>query len=460
MIRSVDVERAIAGLDAELRRALLLSAEYTCSEASSRLAISEETLVVRVREAKRQLLGRLLGSDWKDAESEFVIDVYIDAAATRMQRRSQGFGYRVQRWCRAAVGWQERRESLWRRVEFLGLRGEWGRQLGVGVVATLVLVLAIWGAVDPGPPTTEGGGAGETVLRAGLSVEDVGATGASGGATDAVPRDARRPGALTGFANAAGAIGIEVGGGRGGSIVQGAWGSDIEDKWQDDVVGRWREMGDGKGTQAIRRETEDNSALIEELWEEMRELWASRVSFGSPEGGAFRRQVGTFVDGSRDGGAAAWDCVDEKRAYATGWWKVMEEGRRGLEVRRRELEVERRALEVERREWGVKRREMELRRRKLELLRNRAEGARLAVEDASRPDREEYWHGMREYAEVLDEYAIALENESEVVREYREFMIHGYAAGQQGYVDGMAEVIWSYSKLLWGCEAQRSPRFM
>lgn len=113
-MRSADVEGAISSLDTELRNALLVSTECTCAEAASRLGISEEALLMHLRLAKRRLHGALLGADWRDLDSAFVLDAYIDGAATRMQRRRQGVGYQVWRWVTARV------------LVFLRVRGQAG----------------------------------------------------------------------------------------------------------------------------------------------------------------------------------------------------------------------------------------------------------------------------------------------------------------------------------------------
>ena len=99
-MRKEYIERSIAGLAEELRNALLLSTEHTYAESARILGIPVGLLIERVREARREVVVELLGEEWQDAESQYVIDIQIDAAAMRMQRRlnPEGVARRVHKW--------------------------------------------------------------------------------------------------------------------------------------------------------------------------------------------------------------------------------------------------------------------------------------------------------------------------------------------------------------------------
>ena len=135
-MRKEYIERSIAGLADELRHALLLSTEHTYAESAHILGIPVGLLIERVREARRIVVVELLGGEWRDAESQYVVDIQIDAAATRMQRRRQGVGYQVRRWLTAR----------WRKLiaaarASANIGPAWAR--GVGALGVLVLVAYI-----------------------------------------------------------------------------------------------------------------------------------------------------------------------------------------------------------------------------------------------------------------------------------------------------------------------------
>ena len=99
-MRKEYIERSIAGLAEELRNALLLSTEHTYAECARILDIEVVDLIQRVRDARHSVVVELLGEEWRDAESQYVIDIQIDAAAMRMQRRlnPEGVARRVHKW--------------------------------------------------------------------------------------------------------------------------------------------------------------------------------------------------------------------------------------------------------------------------------------------------------------------------------------------------------------------------
>ena len=139
-MRKEDVERSIAGLDEQLRDALLLSTKYTFAEVAKHLNIEREQLVQRVDEAKRTIIKELLG-DWQDSESMFLVEMHIDAVAMEMQRRRMGVLYRMQKkwlpkWLQS-VG-----QTATGFVEAVGELLQ-GRQVSVpiGAVATIALIV-------------------------------------------------------------------------------------------------------------------------------------------------------------------------------------------------------------------------------------------------------------------------------------------------------------------------------
>ena len=103
MMHRQEIERSVAGLDEHLRDALLLSTECTHAESAKRLGITMDQLVDNVDEAKRKIVAELLG-DWQDPESEFVVDMHIDAVAMSMQRRRRSVLHRVRQWLERLVG--------------------------------------------------------------------------------------------------------------------------------------------------------------------------------------------------------------------------------------------------------------------------------------------------------------------------------------------------------------------
>ena len=428
-----ELERVIAGLDAKSQSALLLSSDHSFEDAASKLDIPEAELAEHLRQAKSAVREAWLGANWQDHESEFVVDIYIDAIATRMQRRRQSVAFRIRQWFTAfAVEWRGSPVTLVTRLA-LAAAGSLAVYYGAGDVAgRLTEWQSEWQSVADVAGESTARLDGERLL----------------GAEPAIAAQAEALGYYGGPAEQESEAEFEWASGSGGL---GGRGRRREAAWSEVEAG-WLQISALDGADISG--AEGGHARIVTLWREMEDLWRVRSEGNRQPSAIFVRELDDVLRAGTGTGIAA-SCAPWQFAGAS--IAAREEERRQLETRRKELEVVRRGLEIEKREWEIERREKEVRRRELEAMRRRAEADRAALEAAGSADSEEYWRGMREYERVLfGDYARVLGGELETFEiEYNDFMTNTYVAGQREYANEVAVLLVRYGALGWGCDVLR-----